>query len=153
MAGYIMDLRKSVGHRTLMQVGASVIVEDPEGRILLEQRSDNHCWAYPGGSVELDEDVKCAAKRELFEETGIVAEELELFDVFSGKDTHFVYPNGDEVSNVDIVFLCKQFSGELKCQEDEVDALRFYDAAHLPEQISPPVRRGVMKWAQSKLRQ
>lgn len=82
MAGYIMDLRKIVGHRTLMQVGASVIVEDPEGRILLEQRSDNHCWAYPGGSVELDEDVKCAAKRELFEETGIVAEELELFDVF-----------------------------------------------------------------------
>lgn len=151
MAGYIMDLRKIVGHRTLMQVGASVIVEDTEGRILLEQRSDNHCWAYPGGSIELDEEVENAAKRELFEETGLIAESLELFDVFSGKETHFIYPNGDEVSNVDIVYLCKQFSGTLKCQQDEVDHLCFFDAAHLPEPISPPVRRGIMKWVQSKL--
>lgn len=151
MAGYIMDLRKIVGHRPLMQVGASVIVEDAEGRILLEQRSDNHCWAYPGGSIELDEEAECAAKRELFEETGIIAETLELFGVYSGKETHFIYPNGDEVSNVDIVYLCKQFSGTLKCQKDEVDDLRFFDAADLPEQISPPVRRGIMQWAQSKL--
>ena len=105
MSSYIMDLRKIVGHRPLLQVGASVIVEDKEGRILLQLRSDNHCWGYAGGSVELDEDVEEAAKRELFEETGLVAKELTLFGVFSGKDTHYVYPNGDEVSNVDIVYM------------------------------------------------
>ena len=54
MSGYIMDLRKIVGHRPLLQVGASVIVEDTLGRILLQLRSDNHCWGYAGGSVELD---------------------------------------------------------------------------------------------------
>ena len=42
--GYIMDLRKIVGHRTLLQVGASVIVEDEQGRVLLQKRTDNHCW-------------------------------------------------------------------------------------------------------------
>ena len=68
MSSYIMDLRKIVGHRPLLQVGASVIVEDKEGRILLQLRSDNHCWGYAGGSVELDEEVEEAAKRELFEE-------------------------------------------------------------------------------------
>ena len=107
MSNYIMDLRKIVGHRTLLQVGASVILEDAQGRILLQKRSDNHCWGYAGGSVELDEVVEDAAKRELFEETGLIAEKLELFGVFSGKETHYVYPNGDEVSNVDIVFICK----------------------------------------------
>ena len=56
MSGYIMDLRKIVGHRPLLQVGASVIVEDADGRILLQKRSDNLCWGYAGGSVELDED-------------------------------------------------------------------------------------------------
>ena len=122
MSSYIMDLRKIVGHRPLLQVGASVIVEDKEGRILLQLRSDNHCWGYAGGSVELDEDVEEAAKRELFEETGLVAKELTLFGVFSGKDTHYVYPNGDEVSNVDIVYICKDYSGDLLCQEGEVDA-------------------------------
>lgn len=150
MANYIMDLRKIVGHRSLMQVGASVIVEDDAGRILLEKRTDNHCWGYPGGSTELDEEVEAAARRELFEETGLTAGSLELFGVFSGKETHYVYPNGDEVSNVDIVYLCKQFSGELKCQEDEVEELRFFDAEHLPERISPPVRAAIMKWRQGK---
>ena len=65
--------------------------------ILLQKRSDNHCWGYAGGSVELDEVVEDAAKRELFEETGLIAEKLELFGVFSGKETHYVYPNGDEL--------------------------------------------------------
>ena len=63
MSGYIMDLRKIVGHRTLLQVGASVIVENGDGQILLQKRKDNHCWAYAGGSVELDEVVEDAARR------------------------------------------------------------------------------------------
>lgn len=68
MSSYIMDLRKLVGHKPILQVGASVIVEDSDGRILLQKRKDNHCWGYAGGSVELDERVEEAAKRELFEE-------------------------------------------------------------------------------------
>ncbi len=44
MSDYIMDLRKIVGHRPLLQVGASVIVEDEEGRVLLQKRSGNHRW-------------------------------------------------------------------------------------------------------------
>lgn len=37
MSGYIIDMRKIIGHRTLIQVGASVIVEDSEGRILFRR--------------------------------------------------------------------------------------------------------------------
>ena len=55
MSNYILDLRKIVGHRPLLQIGASVIVEDSDGRILLQQRTDTHEWGYAGGSVELDE--------------------------------------------------------------------------------------------------
>ena len=49
-----MELRKLVGHRPLLQVGASVIVEDREGRVLLQRRTDNHLWGYSGGSVEVE---------------------------------------------------------------------------------------------------
>ena len=35
MSNYIMDLRTVVGHRPLLQVGASVIVVDSDNRILL----------------------------------------------------------------------------------------------------------------------
>lgn len=152
MSGYIMEMRKLVGHRPLMMVGASTIVENEQGQILLQLRSDNHCWGYPGGSVELDEVVEEAAKRELLEETGLVANKLELFGVFSGKETHYVYPNGDEVSTVDIVYNCKDYSGTLKCQEEEVDDLRFFNLDEIPENISPPTVHILRKWVEEHQR-
>lgn len=151
MSGYIMDLRKIVGHRTLLQVGASVIVEDEQGRVLLQKRTDNHCWGYPGGSTELDERVEDAAARELFEETGLVAEHLELFGVFSGKELHYIYPNGDEVSNVDIVFICTAYSGVLCRDGDESEALGFFEPGKLPENLSPPIVIPLRTWEKKKL--
>ena len=152
MSNYILDLRKVVGHRPLIQVGASIIVEDEQGRVLLQLRSDNHCWGYCGGSMEIDEQAEETARRELMEETGLTAEDLELFGVFSGPDYHYVYPNGDEVSNVDIVFLCRKYSGSLKCQEGEVDDLRFFAPDEIPENLSPPIIKPLMKWAESKMK-
>ncbi len=136
--GYIMSLRKLVGHIPLLQVGASVIVVDECGRILLQLRSDNNTWGYAGGSVEIDENVEDTAKRELYEETGLIAKEITLLGVFSGKDMHNIYPNGDEVSNIDIVYICKNYDGELKCQLGEVENLKFFDISDLPINIFKP---------------
>ena len=136
--GYIMSLRKLVGHIPLLQVGASVIVVDECGRILFQLRSDNNTWGYAGGSVEIDENVEDTAKRELYEETGLIAKEITLLGVFSGKDMHNIYPNGDEVSNIDIVYICKNYDGELKCQPGEVENLKFFDISDLPINIFKP---------------
>ena len=136
--GYIMSLRKLVGHIPLLQVGASVIVVDECGRILLQLRSDNNTWGYAGGSVEIDENVEDTTKRELYEETGLIAKEITLLGVFSGKDMHNIYPNGDEVSNIDIVYICKNYDGELKCQPGEVENLKFFDISDLPINIFKP---------------
>ena len=73
-----------------------------------------------------------------------------MFGVFSGEEMHYVYPNGDEVSNVDIVFLCRSFSGELKPQTSEVDQLCFFPADALPENLSPPIRKPLLQWAEGK---
>ncbi len=149
--GYIMDLRKIVGHRTLLQVGASVILEDEQGRVLLQKRTDNHCWGYPGGSTELDERVEEAAARELLEETGLTANKLELFGVFSGPELHYTYPNGDEVSNIDVVFLCRDYSGMLTCQAEESEKLAFFEPGKLPENLSPPIRVPLKTWERKRL--
>jgi hypothetical protein len=48
--GYIMDLRKVVGNRPLIMVGASVILLDSSNRMLLQLRTDNNSWGLAGGS-------------------------------------------------------------------------------------------------------
>lgn len=143
MSEYIMDLRKVVGHRCLLQCGASVIVMNRQNQVLLQQRADNLCWGYHGGSVNLDEDVREAAKRELYEETGLIAHELILWNVFSGPQMHYRYPNGDEVSNIDIVFLCQSYSGQIKKQDEEVLDLKWFDIGHLPTPLFLPNQIGL----------
>lgn len=138
MKSYIQSMRKFVGHQCILQVGASIIVINKENQVLLQKRTDNQCWGYHGGSVDLDEVVEEAAKRELFEETGLIADSLELFGVFSGKELHHIYPNQDEVSNIDIVYLCKEYNGETIRQEDEVSELKWFDINQLPDNINPP---------------
>ena len=144
MTGYISEMRKLVGHRPILQCGASTIIVGKDGRVLLQKRADNGLWGYHGGSVELDEDVRAAAERELFEETGLIARSMELLGVFSGPDMHFVYPNGDEVSIVDVVYICRDFEGSLTPQESEVLELRFFSEDDLTDgMISPPNLRAL----------
>jgi len=141
MSEYIMTLRKYVGHMPLLQCGASVILINEKGEILLQKRRDNGCWGLHGGSVEPDEAVEDAAGRELYEETGLAAARLELFGVFSGPGLRYEYPNGDIVSNVDIVYLCREYSGSLKPNLSEVSELRFFRPDEIPENISPPQQK------------
>ena len=117
--------------------GASVIIYK-ENKILLQQRTDNHCWCHHGGKIELAERAEDAARRELLEETGLTANELTFFGVFSGSEMHHIYPDGNEVYIIEIVFLCSDFSGELLRQEAECLDLQWFDFDNLPENISPP---------------
>lgn len=137
MSNYIMDMRKRIGHAPLMICGASTIVVNEMGEVLMQQRSDDGHWGYPGGSVELYEQVEDAAKRELYEEVGVIADELELLGVFSGERLRHVYPNGDQASIVDIVFVCRKYHGELRCQPEEVLRLGFFPLDQLPEPVCP----------------
>jgi ribosomal-protein-alanine N-acetyltransferase len=135
--GYIKGLRHYIGHLPIIMSGSGVIVENERGEVLLQRRRDNGCWSHAGGGMELGESCEETARRELFEETGLTAGSLELFGVFSGKETHYVYPHGDEVYMLSVVYICHDYSGELKAQTSEVRELRWFSIDALPE-ISPP---------------
>ena len=138
--GYIMDLRKIVGHRTLLMPCAGVIIGDGKGNVLLQLRADDNTWATHGGSIELDECVEDAMLREVKEEIGLTVLDYTLLNIYFGPEYHNVYPNGDEVSCIDIVYYTNKYEGEICLQEDEVKRVKWFNKDSLPENISERTR-------------
>lgn len=135
--GYIMDLRKYVGHQPVIMASACVLVLNNKNQVLLQRRADNGFWGYPGGSMELGESFEDCARREVLEETGLECIELTYFTNMSGEKMHYIYPNGDEVYIAEVVFLCNNYKGELKVQQTEALEQKFFDLQSLPDNISP----------------
>ena len=136
MSDYIKDLRDKTEHMPLLIPHSVVVLFNEKNEILLEERSDDGYFDFPGGAIDLKETMEEAAARELLEETGLVADELELLKVYSGEITHYVYFNGDEIYGVDAVYLCYKWHGSLKPQLEEVKNLKFYPLDQMPDKMS-----------------
>ncbi|WP_303821047.1 NUDIX hydrolase [Ruminococcus flavefaciens] len=136
--GYILDFRKELGSRPVIMAGAGVILLNEKNEILLGRRTDNDYWDYPAGSMEIGESFEECARREVFEETGLTCGKLEYFMELSGEDTFYEYPNGDQVYLAVIIYICRDFSGELKVQEEEAYEQRFFPIDRLPK--IPPLK-------------
>lgn len=134
--GYVEDLRKIVGHRPIILVGAVAILTDEAGRVLLEQRRyPQGSWGLPGGLMELGESAEETARREVLEETGLTVGDLKLINVYSGKK-HFVKAqNGDEFYVVTVAYYAESFNGEMKIDLNESVSAEFVEPANLPEKI------------------
>ncbi|ULO05368.1 NUDIX hydrolase [Paenibacillus sp. 19GGS1-52] len=137
MIQYVKEMRQMIGTKPLLLCGASVIITNKLGQVLMLLRSDNDCWCLPGGAMDLGELLEETARREVYEETGLQVKELELFGVFSGKELHYVYPHGDEVYIVDTVYRTSIYVGEITINS-ESRLYQWFEIANLPENITPP---------------
>lgn len=103
--------------------------EIPE--ILLIQRRDppfQEMWALPGGFMEMEETLEECARRELMEETGIMAGELIRFDSYDkpGRD-----PRGRTITQV-FVLVWQESMGVPKAGSDAA-GLQWFGLNQLPE--------------------
>ncbi|MEV0269010.1 arginase family protein [Hamadaea sp. NPDC050747] len=102
---------------------AVVLLVDPAGRVLLQLRAPDKAafpdlWALPGGVIEPGESPEEAARRELFEETGLRPVgpfEFFAYDVLPGRDVErFVFLAETSASADDLVLgegLALEFAG------------------------------------------
>nr|WP_255731507.1 NUDIX hydrolase [Solibacillus sp. MA9] len=141
-----MNLRKKIGTDPILMVGACVLIFNERDELLMQHRIDNDCWGLAGGSMELGETLEEVALREMYEETGLTAHDLALFDIFSGKDFYYQYPHGDVVYNVTTAYICTDYSGDLRCDLEEAKDLQFFRLDALPENISPPDKIVIRKY-------
>jgi 8-oxo-dGTP diphosphatase len=92
-----------------------------ENYVLLIQRKNDpfkEKWAFPGGFVDMDEDLETAAFRELKEETGFDALELQQFKTYGAVDRD---PRGRTIS---IVYVGLMEENELPYVKGEDDAMK-----------------------------
>ena len=141
--GYPVFTRLCMGvlkHKfVLLQDGAAAIIVNNDGQILLQSRADNDRWGLPGGCQELGERFEDTIIREVKEETNldITEENLQLIAVVSGNTRCNEYPNGDVVINNTVLYCIKNYSGEIKW-DNESKEMKFFNLDNLPQNQNDP---------------
>ena len=130
---YLGQLRRLVGNRRLITPAVRAIIQNEQGHILFVQRSDNRHWVMPAGSLELNESVWDALKREVVEETGLQVIAAQLMAIYSEPRFHFTNAYGGEHQMLALVFVVTEWEGELQTKTDETTDARFFAPDHLPE--------------------
>lgn len=118
------------------RVGVGVIVEK-NGKILLGERIGSHganTWSPPGGHLEFREDVIECAKRELLEETGLLATFCAL-----GPWTENVLDN-ETKHYISLFVIVDQFEGTLHLMEPEkCISWKWFSWEELPSPLFAPL--------------
>lgn len=95
--------------------GASVLLIDPNGQILLVNRKSGQGVCMPGGKLEDGEDFLDAAVRETFEETGLRIQRSRLVMIHRGVCT------AEDGRQFDVsTFLAEHWDGHLEGQEPDI---------------------------------
>lgn len=128
---YIESLRSIIGTAPIIAPGSAIIVMNNDHELLLQLRSDTKDWGIPGGGMELGDSFEETAKKELYEETGLITNHLEILGVASGKEFYYKFPHGDEIYNATVIFKAMAISGNLKKDEESLE-LAYFPLDSLP---------------------
>lgn len=108
-------------------VGAMCIIEREDGSILLVRHSYRDRWGVPGGLLQRGEDVEAGARREVYEEVGLMIELL-------GEPAVVVDP---DPQRVDVIFRCRPAIGSdarsVQPRSPEIVEARWFGPDRLPE--------------------
>lgn len=118
---YIQQLRSIIGTKPIIAPGSAIIVMNNENELLLQLRSDTLDWGIPGGGMELGDSFEETAKKELYEETGLIANRLEVIGLASGKEFYYKFPHGDEIYNATVIFKASDVTGTLTKDEESLE--------------------------------
>lgn len=124
----------------LPRIGSALLVRDEANRILLGKRNKEPLrgsWVIPGGKIHAFESIAEAAVRELQEETGLLVEVGDHFNVYE-----IINPPNEH--RIVIYSWGRVVGGEAKASDD-ISELKFFRLDELGEvPVTPLVRRVLM---------
>lgn len=144
---HLARLRAAIGPRPLFAPGASVLVDDNQGRLLLLRHARTGQWVLPGGKLHPGESFGACVRRELHEETGLWAERLTATALLQGPE--FRYEDSSGLwDSVGVLYRAEGLSGDLALPEGEITQARWWAAGEVAgaELLGLYTRRAVEAW-------
>ncbi|WP_026699550.1 NUDIX domain-containing protein [Salibacterium aidingense] len=104
----------------LKPAAAAAIVNDKQ-EILVVRRRDNGKWTLPGGTMDVGEDLKSCAVREVQEESGYTVEITGIIGTYSNPNTVIAYSDGEVRQEFLILYKARIVRGRLQLDEESTD--------------------------------
>ena len=121
--------------------GASAIVTDNEGNVLLHRRRDSGLWALPGGVMDIGETIAQCAEREVKEETGLTVRAYRLVGVYSDPEHVFAYSDGEVRQEFSVCFACRILAGDIAISNESLE-VKFWSVQDLDSvNMHPSIRQ------------
>ena len=104
-------------------IAAAGIVTNEKDEVLMV-KTYNAGWVFPGGQVEVGENVIDAVKREIMEETGVDVEVGEVFCISSNTAKYPGYNGVKEVpTKIMLDFICKAKGGTPRPSDENSESI------------------------------
>lgn len=114
------------------------VVVNGEGKVLLVKSSYRGTWEYPGGQVEVGENLMEALRREIREESGIEVEVGKLFCIASNTAKYPGYNGVKEVpTKLMLDFICRAVGGA-ESTSDETSEVGWFTPEEAVGMIAAP---------------
>jgi len=106
---------------------------DDADRLLLIRRADNGQWAFPGGACDVGEPPMIGAAREVWEETGYIAEVTDFLGIFDNR-----YNGGSSFHHLYcLLFAGRAIGGERLITHETLDCAWFAEAEMPWAEVTP----------------
>lgn len=119
-------------------IGVRVLIGWDDQVLLVRHRGGALPWGLPGGGIERYERLAEAARREAYEETGVLVRIEHLQGTYDNFHTG--------TSNYVAVFVATPLGPPRPPRSLEIAEARFFPAAHLPAGCDPGTARRVAEW-------